>query len=130
MIEIIIGVIIVFVPYLFFKYKQHEWVNNSDEIIARWLSKDKPPEQYMGGYIIYANKSRWFIDTFCGCRLVWLPESCGDIDAILRSGQLVEFQANWLDKYDMYKLMKKIIYIHPNLTAPNWYWGLIKVLQH
>lgn len=125
----IIGVLIVFIPYIYLKGKESDWQNNSHTLIAKWLSTDKSFECYRGGYVIYANKTRWYIETWVGCKLVWIPESMGDIDKVIESGQMVEFQATWLNRHEMYKLMRKIINTHPNLEAPNWYWSIVKAIE-
>jgi len=128
MISVALGVLVGVIVYVYMKDFELQWSRDSHTLIAKWLSKDKPYESYKHGYIIYANGTRWYIETWVGCKLVWCPESDGDIETALKKG-MVEFQATWLDRYSMYKMMKKIIYIHPNLTAPNLYWSIVKLIN-
>lgn len=91
------------------------------------LSKDKEPEPSHGGYIIYANGSRWFFRNLVTWELYWIPESSyksKDFEKMVTNESL-EFKSTWLPKRKMYRLVRRIIYTHPNLEAK----GFWKVVQ-
>ena len=91
------------------------------------LSKDKAPEPFHGGYILYANGSRWFLRNWVTWELYWIPESSyrsKDFEKMVTNESL-EFQSTWLPTRKMYRLVRRIIYTHPNLEAK----GFWKVVQ-
>lgn len=94
---------------------------------VKLLSKDKKPEFWEGGFIIYANNSRWFLKKWGTWELYWIPESfyknCDYKHMINRFS--LEFYSTWLPKRKMYKICKRIIHTHPNLKAKG-YWKVIK----
>ena len=91
------------------------------------LSKDKDPEPFHGGYIIYANGSRWFLRNWVTWELYWIPEATyktRDFEKMITNDSL-EFFSTWLPTRKMYKSVRRIIYTHPNLEAK----GFWKVVQ-
>ena len=91
------------------------------------LSKDKDPEPFRGGYIIYANGSRWFLRNWVTWELYWIPEASYktlDFEKMITNDSL-EFFSTWLPTRKMYKAVRRIIYTHPNLEAK----GFWKVVQ-
>lgn len=128
MIGYLIGVLIVFVPYIILKAQQAKYNGNRCYYHAKWLSKDKEPEYFEGGYIVYANGTRWFLRSFVSWELYWIPVSQGDdISKLIEQGS-PEFKCTWLTANKMYKICRRIINTHPNLKAKG-YWKIVKLLS-
>lgn len=113
----LIGALIVFIPYGILKIKEAQYNSNREWYHAKWLSKDKKPESYRGGYIIYANGTRWFLNTFVTWELYWIPLSGGDDLEKLICDSNLEFKSTWLPSNKMFKMIKRIINTHPNLET-------------
>lgn len=121
----LIGALIVFIPYVILKIKEAQYNSNRQWYHAKWLSKDKKPESYRGGYVIYANGTRWFLKTFVTWELYWIPLSGGDdLDKLICDSNL-EFKSTWLPSNKMFKMIKRIINTHPNLEA-HGFWKIVK----
>ena len=121
----LIGALIVFIPYVIWKIRKARYNRDREWYHAKWLSKDKKPEPYESGYIIYANGSRWYLDTFIHWVLYWIPLSQGDDLKKLICYSSLEFKSTWLPSNKMFKMIKRIINTHPNLEA-NGFWKIVK----
>jgi hypothetical protein len=129
-IGILIGVMLfVGIKYLLYFIDYMKWGNSSpDERQALKLSPDKKPEQYLRGYIIYANNTRWYFESFVTWKLYWIPLSAGDdIEKLLKQRD-VEFQCTWLPRRKMFKIIRRIIFTHPNLDLKGK-WRAIKFFE-
>jgi hypothetical protein len=124
----LIGMSIVFIPYGILKIRQAKYNTSREWYHAKWLSKDKEPEFYRGGYIIYANGTRWFLNTFVTWELYWIPLSLGDdLDKLICDSNL-QFKSTWLPSNTMFKMLKRIINTHPNLEA-NGFYKIVKLFN-
>lgn len=104
--------------------------------IAEKLSKDKEYECLLGGFVIYANKTRWFMRLHCTSILIWIPDNdwakkAGkDAKALIEDAERdshYEYYSTWLP--NSVNHIKWIINCHPNLKAPNWYWSFRKLFE-
>jgi len=129
-----IGFIIGWVLGLIIFFSLKTWLEirfeNRKQRWVKALSPDKKAESFRGGYILYANNSRWYLENFITWKLIWLPKSGGDdVNKILDSNwQRIEFQSTWLPEYKMYKMVRRIIFTHPNLEAKGL-WKIIKLFR-
>lgn len=103
--------------------------NKPHDYYAKKLSKDKPYIYNNGGYIIFANGTRWLLNTWVMWRLYWIPVSlCGKNDNEINYEKgMLEYQCTWLNNDHKYSDIKWIIYHHPNLRKPKTNW-LLKFL--
>ena len=125
-IAFLIGSLLAVVICEFFKAKIEQ--RNCESNIAKRLSKDGKPKEYKGGYIIYANGTRWFVILWVTCELYWIPGLHGDDLEKKICHSSLEFKSTWLPRRKKIKLIKRIINTHPNLEA-HGFWKIVKLFN-